>query len=149
MDLGVLAACPLDPSNCMNHSCDPTSWFVDEKAHLMTACRDIQAGEEVTYDYATSETLNSFHAKWDCRCGGKNCRGKIVTGKEAADEAFVERYWGHLAPHVAAMCLPTHQRLQRKEEEKRVGRVVRTVGAVLVITALATIALSYFRSKNA
>ena len=48
----------------MNHSCDPTCWFTDEDPEVMVACRDIQEGEEITYDYATSETINSFHANW-------------------------------------------------------------------------------------
>lgn len=37
-----------------NHSCDPTTWFVDDIT--MNARRDILPGEEITYDYSTTES---------------------------------------------------------------------------------------------
>lgn len=42
------------------------------------ASRDIAVGEEVTYDYATSETPESTHMPFNCRCGKASCRGSIT-----------------------------------------------------------------------
>jgi len=83
----------------MNHSCDPTTWFVDE--YRMVARKDIKAGDEITYDYGTSELLDSAHVKagWDCACGAKECR-KRLTGKEWEDPAFRSRFEGHFVPNV-------------------------------------------------
>lgn len=60
----------LHPGDYGNHSCDPNT----DKNRV--ALRDIDAGEELTADYA------QFSAKdWEmkCNCSAKNCRG-IVRG---------------------------------------------------------------------
>ncbi|MAG38295.1 hypothetical protein CMI45_02830 [Candidatus Pacearchaeota archaeon] len=70
-------------SRQINHSCDPNS-FVREKNELV-AMRDIEKGEEITFDYSTtmSDDEERVHADdrelWDCKCscGAKNCR-KII-----------------------------------------------------------------------
>ena len=63
-----------------NHSCEPNtevmlSW--DPKTKTMTswwvALRDIQPGEEVTYDYAFVAEVAER-----CACGTPSCRGVIV-----------------------------------------------------------------------
>jgi hypothetical protein len=80
----------------MNHSCDPNTWFVDDT--LMVARRDIKKGEEVTYDYATSETAESFVLH--CKCGTPNCR-KAVRGTDyRMNEAVREQYGKHVMAHV-------------------------------------------------
>lgn len=57
-----------------NHSCDPsTISFCNGKLYI--AFRDIQPGEEITYDYATSET--QFDRIPVCRCGAVRCRGAV------------------------------------------------------------------------
>jgi len=58
------------PSNYGNHSCDPNL----DKDHV--ALRDIEAGEELTIDYAQFSTKD-----WEmkCHCAAKNCKG-IVHG---------------------------------------------------------------------
>ena len=48
----------IDVSSYMNHSCSPTCWFVqggDEYEGVMVAVRDLVPGDEITYDYCTSE----------------------------------------------------------------------------------------------
>jgi SET domain-containing protein len=56
--------------NYGNHSCDPNT----DKNRV--ALRDIDAGEELTADYAQFSTKD-----WEmtCNCGAKNCKG-IVRG---------------------------------------------------------------------
>ena len=40
------------PTFFQNHSCDPTTWWVDDIT--LVARRDILPGEEITYDYGTT-----------------------------------------------------------------------------------------------
>lgn len=58
------------PERFVNHSCSPNTKAVDQAD---IAIRDIAPGEEITSDYGHS-TLTPF----DCSCGSKNCRGKII-----------------------------------------------------------------------
>jgi len=62
-----------DCSNFWNHSCNPNTWFISDLK--LAAMRDIQAGEELTYDYATSKPLAK--SSFECRCGTNECR-KII-----------------------------------------------------------------------
>jgi uncharacterized protein len=80
----------------MNHSCDPSCWF--EGNYLMTATRDLAVGDEVTFDYSTS---NDWPQDWTCMCGSSLCRGRI-TGQEWKDAELAKRYEGHFLPHIAA-----------------------------------------------
>ena len=59
------------PTNYGNHGCDPNM------SKDLIAIRDIEAGEELTADYAQFSTK-----EWEmkCNCGAKNCQG-IVRGK--------------------------------------------------------------------
>lgn len=75
----------------MNHSCEPNveAQIVDEEEIWFTALRDIQPGEELTYNYGFD--LDS----WDehpCRCGMARCPGYIVD----------EELWPKLRRRIAA-----------------------------------------------
>ena len=75
----------------MNHRCDPnTGWLDDE---TMIATRDIQCGEELTYDYATSEIDGTFRPSWRCKCGDYGCRG-IITAADCLDSDLQMRHEG-------------------------------------------------------
>jgi len=92
-----------DPGYFMNHSCDPNGWF--EGASKTTARRDIEPEEEVTYDYATSE---SYH--WpsleltegetvNCMCGATTCRGSVLPD-DWKQPHLRKLYRGHFAPYL-------------------------------------------------
>lgn len=60
----------------INHSCDPNAGYkVENGKAFFAALKDIQSGEEITFDYSTS--MNEDRWELDCDCGSKNCRGKI------------------------------------------------------------------------
>jgi hypothetical protein len=82
-----------DDSQYMNHSCDPNLWWMNDDT--LVAMRDIQSGEEVTYDYATSEVHVWWRPKWKCNCGAARCR-TLISGRDCLDPAFRERYRDHL-----------------------------------------------------
>ena len=73
-----------DPARFGNHSCDPTTALVDDVT--LVARRPVEAGEELTSDYATM----TVDRRWSmpCRCGAASCRGTITAG----------RSWGQSRP---------------------------------------------------
>ena len=73
-----------------NHSCDPNLWWLDSLT--LGARRDIEAGEEVTTDYATSTAMSDF--RMTCSCGTKNCR-RVITGDDWKLEALRASYGAH------------------------------------------------------
>lgn len=58
---------------------------------LWIASRDIEVDEEVTYDYAMSETLESTHMPFECRCGFPSCRTQI-TGSDCLRPELRAKY---------------------------------------------------------
>lgn len=86
---------PRGISKYMNHSCDPNVWWKDSRTQF--AYRDIQAGEELTYDYPTCDILRDYSMK--CNCGSKCCR-KVVTNKDYLDTEWQKKYGMHLPAHV-------------------------------------------------
>ena len=79
----------------INHSCEPTAWW--ENYGTLTARRDIKEGEEVVYDYSTSDITLTY--KMECLCGNETCRG-IVTNKDYLNPDFQKKYANHLPEHV-------------------------------------------------
>jgi len=73
-----------DQTRWLNHSCDPNSvveakWAPSKQTVIAwwTALRDIEIGEEVTYDYAFAASVAE-----PCYCGAAGCRGVIVDPDE-------------------------------------------------------------------
>lgn len=56
----------------INHSCEPNCGVKDK--FKIVAMRNIKEGEEVTWDYEMTE---DYLWRMKCRCGSKDCRGKI------------------------------------------------------------------------
>jgi SET domain-containing protein len=75
----------------MNHSCDPNTWWADDQT--LVACRDIRSGDEVTYDYATTEIALDF--EMPCQCGSSLCRGTI-SNRDYLSREWQARYGDHL-----------------------------------------------------
>lgn len=63
----------LDGGKYMNHSCDPNCEMNEDLQ--MVALNDINAGDELTFDYTTTES--EIIAPFDCKCGSAQCRGRI------------------------------------------------------------------------
>jgi hypothetical protein len=64
---------PLAPFDRMNHSCDPNCGIKGKRS--VHALRDIEAGEELTLDYSTTE----IDPRWRmvCNCKTAACRGLV------------------------------------------------------------------------
>ncbi len=78
-----------------NHSCNPNVVSLPDFYRTM-ALRDIELGEELTYDYATTDA-----GKWDfeCACGESNCRG-IVRGTDWMLPELQQRYRGFFQQNI-------------------------------------------------
>lgn len=60
----------------INHSCNPNCEAVKDKGRIwIYSIRDIQKGEELTYNYGYD--IDSYE-EHPCRCGSKNCVGYIA-----------------------------------------------------------------------
>jgi len=88
-------------SRTFNHSCNPASGV--RKVGEMFALKDIQKGEEITYDYSLIMAPTEYEMK--CKCGFKNCRKKI----------------GHV------LTIPE----KRREEYQKIGNVQRYMRSLL------------------
>lgn len=86
----------ISPDYYLNHSCDPNLWLEDEIT--LVARRDIQAGEELSIDYALWETDPSWTLA-PCRCGTGCCRGR-VTGSDWRLKELQAKYRGHFTPYL-------------------------------------------------
>lgn len=99
-----------DGSQYMNHSCDPNTGWLDDIT--LISIRDIQPGEEVTYDYGSTEIDLRHRGVWACHCGTTTCRG-IITPYDYLAPAFQYKYRGllpswllrRIEPHLAALSL--------------------------------------------
>ena len=101
-----------EPGDFVNHSCDPTCGLNGNV--LLVARRDIFPGDEITFDYAMSDSTD--YDEFDCCCGSPECRGRI-TGNDWTQPALQERYDGFFSSY-----------LDRKIEEARVAEVLSADG---------------------
>jgi uncharacterized protein len=89
-NLYLINALDEDISYFFNHSCDPNFWGD-------TARRDIEAEEELTFDYGM-EAMGDYLLE-PCLCGSPLCRGK-VTGRDWLLPELQERYEDHFPAYI-------------------------------------------------
>ena len=89
----------------INHSCNPNCGFVSEMK--LVALRDILPGEDVTMDYATCTSMDTYDLM--CRCGEPNCRGK-VTGDDWKLPELQHRLRGYFQPYLQAKIVQQRRR---------------------------------------
>lgn len=60
----------------INHSCSPNAGIrLTAKGYHLIALRDIEIGEELTYDYSTY--ISNPRDRMRCACGSAACRGEV------------------------------------------------------------------------
>ena len=69
----------------INHSCDPNCETNEENGRMfIDVIRDIQSGEELTYDYnliVEERYTPALKRLYACGCGTRKCRGTILASK--------------------------------------------------------------------
>lgn len=89
------------PWRFLNHSCEPNARV---QGHSLLARRPIRAGEQVTFDYTTTEVLMA--EPFQCGCGAASCVGLVRGFAHLTRGAQLARA-GRLAPHVKALLAET------------------------------------------
>jgi uncharacterized protein len=74
-----------------NHSCDPNIGVQGQI--VFVAMRDIQPGEELTHDWATTD---DEAYEMPCQCGAANCR-RVITGQDWRRKDLQEKYQAYLS----------------------------------------------------
>jgi SET domain-containing protein len=74
-----------------NHSCEPNIGIQGQI--VFVAMRDIQSGEELSHDWATTDD-DTYEMQ--CHCGAHHCRG-IITGQDWRRKDLQEKYRGYMA----------------------------------------------------
>ena len=96
-----------DIDDYVDHSCEPNCRldYRDDGRVFLVALRDVAAGEDLTFDYATTTTRAGVAAfpgwRFACRCGATCCRGEVGAAEDLSVDRL--RYYaslGALAPHV-------------------------------------------------
>jgi hypothetical protein len=78
----------------INHSCEPNVYF-DVSKHKVRCLRDIEAGEELTFFYPSTEW--SMVQAFECTCSNPSCLG-IIKGAAYLDKNLIKKY--KLADHI-------------------------------------------------
>lgn len=88
---------PPDGENAdfVNHSCNPTCGLFG--ATMLVARRNIGVGEEITFDYAMTDSTD--YDEFPCACGTDSCRG-IVSGADWRRPDLWARYDGAFSPYL-------------------------------------------------
>ncbi|HEY3137475.1 MAG TPA: SET domain-containing protein-lysine N-methyltransferase [Blastocatellia bacterium] len=74
-----------------NHSCEPN---IGVKGQIVfVAMRDIDPGEELTHDWATTDDDDY---EMECKCGAPSCR-RIITGQDWRRKDLQEKYAGYIS----------------------------------------------------
>ena len=87
-----------EPGDLFNHSCSPTCGLAGSS--LLVTMRDVEPGEELTFDYAMCDA--SDYDEFVCLCGQPNCRG-VVRGTDWRDPVLQARYAGYHSPYLTQL----------------------------------------------
>lgn len=82
----------------LNHCCSPSAGVKGK--NKIVAMRPLRKGEEITIDYALSETYPLWHMK--CKCGAKNCR-KIVKPYQDMPAWRMKKYVDYTSKYILDM----------------------------------------------
>jgi len=93
--LFLLTITPDEPTDYVNHSCEPNAGFFGQVG--LVAMRTIDPEEEVTMDYAMCD--GSPYDEFDCACGVPLCRGR-VSGDDWRRPELWRRYAGYFSPYL-------------------------------------------------
>lgn len=84
-----------EDADFFNHSCDPNVGVSGQI--VLRAMRDIAPGEELCFDYATTDS--SDYDEFECACGTARCRG-WVRGDDWRRPELRQRYRGWFSQYL-------------------------------------------------
>lgn len=88
-----------EPAVVINHSCDPNTGVRNNQfgGYDFVALGDIEVGEEITWDYETTEYESIAVRR--CLCGSFSCRGKTL-GFKFREQMLRDIYGEHIADYL-------------------------------------------------
>lgn len=103
-DLYLVCRDDPEPGELINHSCAPNCGLLGSQ--LLVAMRDIDPGEELSFDYAMCDATD--YDEFTCLCEEPECRG-VVTGSDWRLPHLQDRYAGWFSPYLVRRiaALPT------------------------------------------
>lgn len=85
--------------NFLNHSCRPNAFIKQKgKEFYLIAMRRIKTGEEITFDYDTTD-YDNWEFRFFCRCKSRICR-KTVRGFKYLSQPQKKKLERHLVPYL-------------------------------------------------
>jgi hypothetical protein len=94
-DLYLVSGETPESGDMLNHACEPNCGMVGSQ--VLVAMRDIEPGEELTFDYAMCDA--SDYDEFPCLCGAPDCRG-VVTGMDWRTPELQVKYAGYFSPYL-------------------------------------------------
>jgi len=103
-DLFLVSGDTPEAGDMLNHSCEPNCGLAGSQ--LLVAMRDIEPGEELSFDYAMCDA--SDYDEFRCLCGAATCR-EVVSGSDWRDPVLQAKYAGWFSPYLVRRiaALPT------------------------------------------
>lgn len=94
-DLFLMSGEVSEPGDSINHSCNPNCGLMGST--VVVALEEIQPGEEITYDYAMSDSQP--YDEFTCECESANCR-KLITGNDWKLSSLQSKYQGFFSTYL-------------------------------------------------
>lgn len=85
--IGKTSGAPEYSWQYLNHKCEPNG-YINTTELTFRALRDIGAGEEITFNYLTTES--EMAVPFNCSCGSTNCFG-FIQGHKSLNPAQAKR----------------------------------------------------------
>jgi len=94
-----------EAGDMINHSCEPNCGMTGTSS--VQAIRDIEIGEELSFDYAMSDS--SQYDEFNCACGKNKCREKI-SGMDWQKKDLQAKYSNYFSDYIEILIKLSHSK---------------------------------------
>ena len=94
-----------EAGDMINHACEPNCGIAGTSS--VQALRDIEIGEELTFDYAMSDS--SKYDEFNCACGKDKCRERI-TGLDWQKKDLQAEYSNYFSAYIKSLIKLSHSK---------------------------------------
>ena len=94
-----------EAGDMINHSCEPNCGIAGTSS--VQTLRDIEIGEELSFDYAMSDS--SQYDEFTCACGKDECREKI-TGMDWQKKVLQAKYSKYFSAYIKSLIKLSHSK---------------------------------------
>ena len=104
-DTYLLSGYVPEAGDMINHSCEPNCGIAGTSS--VQALRDVEIGEELSFDYAMSDS--SHYDEFTCACGKDKCREKI-TGMDWQKKDLQAKYSKYFSAYIESLIKLSHSK---------------------------------------